>query len=80
MAPKPSLIQYVGVAAFLTVLAVFVMYGSARGESISWRFLGFVLAFSVIHVSVAYLMIREWVEYSIDRMEAPARSSSTADD
>lgn len=59
MSAKPSLLQYVGLGLFLTILAVFLTYGRSRGTDISLEFLGFVLAFSAIHVTIAYAMIRE---------------------
>lgn len=76
MSTKPSLPQYVGLGLFLTVLAVFLTYGRARGTSVSLEFLGFALAFSAIHTSIAYVMIQRWVAYA-NRENTTSRASGS---
>lgn len=76
MSTKPSLPRHVGLGLFLTVLALFLTYGRSRGTSVSLEFLGFVLAFSAVHVSVAYLMIQQWVAYA-NRENTTSRGSGT---
>jgi hypothetical protein len=79
MTSKPALSQYLGIAFFLTVLSVFATYGRARGTNISVEFLAFVLAFSAIHISVTYFMIRQWIEYATGETTT-AQSPATAVD
>lgn len=79
MSTKPSLPQHVGLGLFLTVLALFLTYGRSRGTTVSLEFLGFVLAFSAVHTSIAYLMIRQWVAYA-NREDTTSRTSGTAID
>jgi hypothetical protein len=80
MSARPSLPQYLGIGLFLTVLAVFVTFGQARGVDVSLEFLGFVLAFSAIHVALTYRMIQRWVAYATDETTSVRRERAALDD
>lgn len=80
MSTKPSLLQYVGIGLFLTVLAVFLTYGRSRGTNVSLEFLGFVLAFSAVHTSIAYYMIRNWVAYANHESTTSRKSGTPMDE
>jgi len=58
MSTKLSLLQYIGLGLVLTIPAVFLTYGRSRGTNVSLEFLGFMLAFSAIQVTIAYAVIR----------------------
>jgi hypothetical protein len=80
MSARPSLPQYLGIGLFLTVLAVFVTFGRARGVDVSLEFLGFVLAFSAIHVALTYRMTQRWVAYATGGNASARRESAPLDD
>ena len=66
MATKPSLLQYVGVVSFLTVVTFYTVRGLTRGMSDEFGFLALLVSLAVVQISVTYLLVRSWVEYAVD--------------
>jgi heme/copper-type cytochrome/quinol oxidase subunit 4 len=77
MPTTPSLTQYVGVVAFLTVVAFYTVRSLARGLSNELGLLALVVSLSIIQISVTYFLIRNWMDYATDGdTSRPARSTT----
>jgi hypothetical protein len=59
---QPSLPQFIGIAVFMTVAAVFVAGNVPLGESFQSRLLAYLSIFAVAQTTVTYLMIQRWLE------------------
>ncbi|MEF8757632.1 MAG: hypothetical protein V5A33_05305 [Halobacteriales archaeon] len=74
---QPSLLQFIGIAVFTTVVAVFVAGNVPLVESFQSRMLAYLSVFAVAQTTVTYLMIQRWVEYAERNGVEPHREEST---
>lgn len=59
---QPSLLQFIGIAVFMTIVAVFVAGNFTLGETFQSRLLVYLSVFAVGQTTVTYLMIQRWLE------------------
>jgi len=63
MDSQPSLLQFIGIAIFMTVIAIFVARNVPLGGSFQSRMLAYLSVFAAAQTAVTYLMIQRWLEY-----------------
>lgn len=64
MGTQPSLLHFIGIAVFATIVAVLVAGNSPYVESFQSRLLAYLSVFAVAQTIVTYLMIRRWLAYA----------------
>ena len=74
---QPSLLQFIGIAVFMTVAAVFVAGNIQLGESFQSRLLVYLSVFTVAQTTVTYLMIQRWLEYAESNGTGPRQEETT---
>lgn len=74
---QPSLPQFIGIAVFVTVVAVFVAGNVPLGESFQSRLLVYLSVFAVAQTTVTYLIIQRWLEYAESNGIEPRQEGTT---
>lgn len=64
MTRQPSLPIFIGIAIFMTVVAVLVAGNIPLGESFQSRLLAYLSVFAAAQTTVTYVMTQRWLEYA----------------
>ncbi|MFC7134569.1 MULTISPECIES: hypothetical protein [Salinibaculum] len=64
MDEQPSLFLFIGMAVFMTIVAVYVGSNVPLGDSLHAQLLAYLSAFAIAQTMVTYVMIRQWLDYA----------------
>ena len=78
MDEQPSLFLFIGMAVFMTIVAVYVGSNVPLDETLQSQLLAYFSAFAIAQTMVTYVMIRQWLDYAESNWIEPNKKETTS--